>query len=390
MFFVEELKSFPAELFFETFYKLRTCDLGNLSSVSRFCYEFAIDILINRINSNRIEIQKEAKSFLTKHALRITSLKFSCHCDLVFKDLKWIAAFPKLRELYIDNSVVDDAGAEALAKCTTLEKIEIIFGKFTSAGCEALSKMPKLKKLTLWMQDFGDDAIQSLMTNENLDALDLTGNSISTKGAVALAVAANLRFQKNALLYQQMKKQAAKQTLDEICCSEVIQNRNLTCLNLSHTAIGDEGVKALATITCLKSLTVRWAALSPTSAKALSKNTNLTYLNLSTNLRIGDEGAMSLAGNQNIITLSLDCCGISSIGAIALAANQTFTSLDLNCNSIDNDGIIALARNRRLKMLWLDFRTSLAHRETLEKAGFISKKVDGAGFSYFRPHFNRL
>jgi Ran GTPase-activating protein (RanGAP) involved in mRNA processing and transport len=143
---------------------------------------------------------------------------------------------------------------------------------------------------------------------------------------------------------------------------QLIQNNNVTSLDLRYSHIGIYGVKALAaallTNTTITSLDLSGNHIGAEGAVALAKalltNPTITSLYLAYN-HIGDDGAVDLAKalltNTTITSLDLSGNQIGEDGAVALAevlrTNPTITSLDLRYNQIGDDGAVALAEALR-------------------------------------------
>ena len=217
-----------------------------------------------------------------------------------------------LSSLILENCSMDDEGFEHI----------------TTGLCEA--KDIPLTKLYLRTNAIGDTGIDSLCrfleSNSTLEKLDLSRNSIGTRGGVAIFNS----FHRNRL-------------------------SRIRCLNLSHNEIldldeGNFGVRAF-----------------------LSKNRTLRVLNLEGNF-IHDEGAESLANgirtNDSTVLerLYLGWNGIGDGGTIALAKmleeNTSMRVLGLGENEINNAGARAL-------LTAMDFNTTVR-----EISGLWRNKID--------------
>jgi uncharacterized protein (TIGR02996 family) len=109
---------------------------------------------------------------------------------------------PQLKRLsLIDNSVRGSAVPE-LAKCTSLQALDLSRNQLGDAGAQALSNVPFGRLATLGLDfnrvgDFGARALAASAALANVRALSLTGNVIGSDGAAALAASpslANLRM----------------------------------------------------------------------------------------------------------------------------------------------------------------------------------------------------
>lgn len=115
----------------------------------------------------------------------------------------------------------------------------------------------------------------------------------------------------------------------------------------------DDGAKAMALNTTLKSLNLSMNSICDDGASALALNTSLESLGLSGN-HIGNEGANNLAKNKTLNSLDVSSNDIGDEGAMALAVNDTLKTLNVCGNvSIRNTGVNALAANITLKFLYV-------------------------------------
>lgn len=195
------------------------------------------------------------------------------------------------------------------------------------------------------IEDFGADELASMLqANKVIKYLNLEGNKIGYKGALALSL---------------MLKEATSA---------------LISLSIGFNQIGYEGaISILATLetnTKLTSLDLASSHLDFRAASLLKKvlKTNQSLMNLElTDNPIGFRGAQALAKglakNETLSSLYLanTALGLPGIQALAdiLKTNQTLTVLDLRFNNIGKSGedflIHALEENLTLLRLDLDF-----------------------------------
>ena len=209
-------------------------------------------------------------------------------------------------------------------------------------------------------------ALQLIQNNE-ITSLDLRGNQIGDHGAEALADAlkANTSITSLSLCWNLIGNHGAETLADALKA-----NTSITSLNLSFNKISDHGATALA--------------------DALKDNTSITSLNLMGN-QIGDHGAEALAdplkANTSITSLDLAGNQIGDHGATALADalkdNTSITSLNLTTNNIGAQGMIALLdmlRDNPLTDLSLDKLQQVANLiiETNKTNSFNQQQADVA------------
>ena len=228
-----------------------------------------------------------------------------------------------------------DSLCTALKCCTYLQTLDLSGNSIGSDGAVALAEGLKcctnLQTLNLWSNSIGSNGTVALAEElkccTNIQTLDLGSNSIGSDGAVALA--------------EGLK-----------CCT------NLQTLDLSFNSISSDGAVALAEglkcCTNLQTLDLSYNSISSDGAVALAEGlkccTNLQTLDLSSN-SIGSDGAVALSEGlkccTNLQTLDLSFNSIGPDGAVALAKGlkccTNLQTLNLSSNSIGSDGSVALA-----------------------------------------------
>lgn len=135
---------------------------------------------------------------------------------------------------------------------------------------------------------------------------------------------------------------------------------DITDLNLSGNAFGDEAVVLLSSI-ALDTLNISFNDLTDVGAIAIAKNTHLNTLIISGN-EIGDSGAIALAANTTLKKLDISNNSIGNQGGAALASNRTLEELDIFVQKMNEEGVKVFLLNETLKSL----RIHLFTRKDLE------------------------
>lgn len=172
--------------------------------------------------------------------------------------------------------------------------------------------------------------INALHRNSTITTLDLSSNSIDSKGVILLA--GHLR---------------------EASC--ILERLILD----GNCGVGNDGAKAIALALCgntsLKALSLRSCGIREKGAErfatVLSQNQTLQELGFCGNVDVGDNAvemlSRGLRDNVTLIQLDLSSCGVGDEGcahlADALLHNQVLRSLQLHRNNISDGGIQALA-----------------------------------------------
>ena len=285
------------------------------------------------------------------------------NCGITDDDLKLLVEsmtiFTELCTLRLDFNRITGKGATLISshlvkvKCTSLEVVSAVCNLIDDSGALAIAKalvgMSNLKILDLQGNPITDNGASALIKtvkdlSEGFQVYVTINNTLLNKS--------NLRFVKESL--DLICKGHDKNSLCTAfkCCTY------LQTLDLSGNSIGSDGAVALADVlkccTNLKTLNLSGNYIGSDGAVALAEGlkccTNLQTLNLMDNI-IGLDGAEALAKVlkccANLQTLNLRDNGIGSDGVVALAEGleccANLQTLDLSYNSIGSDGAVALA-----------------------------------------------
>ena len=163
-----------------------------------------------------------------------------------------------------------------------------------------------------------------------------------------------LRIKNNdlTLTFQDLSYQNLTTSDIRYLVSTLTQNSFLTSLDLTGNAFGDEGAILLAANTSLLSLTLQGTQITQKGAESLAENTTLKSLDLSQNL-VGNTGATLLAQNVTLTSLKLAGNQITPLGVQAFALNTKLKFLDLSENQLNTIGVIAISPIQNLTTLLL-------------------------------------
>ncbi len=245
---------------------------------------------------------------------KIPGLDLSNRWDITDEDLVSIGSLERLQTLYLSKTKMTDAGMPALATLKNLHTLELN-NRITNAGLTPLQLLPKLEDLTL------------------------IGGKISDKGALAILPS-----------LKQLKR-----------------------LTLSDTAITDNGLKALASLTKLEALLLP-SGITDRGIAALISLVSLKELDLTRTL-VSDRGLETLRSLKNLKILYLNN-RITDQGIATLAALHSLEKLDASGCPLTNTALNTLAGMKHLRALalggtkitdaGLPFLASLPELETLE------------------------
>jgi Leucine-rich repeat (LRR) protein len=140
-----------------------------------------------------------------------------------------------------------------------------------------------------------------------------------------------------------------------ILCDVLQANTVVRSIDLRGNLITDEGIQYLAThslgrtfqldLSCNRVKVEGWRFFA-------LHNTTITQL-IVTASRLGDEGAVALAGSKCVHSLDLSANDITDHGAEALAKNEVLEELFLNHNKITGYGARKLFQSHTLRVLYL-------------------------------------
>ena len=305
-----------------------------------------------------VAITHHLKTTSTLKHINISAMNFSDVSGLLLL-LKALQDHPTLQQKNIENlHIIINGDDEAKDWAQLYEEYSHV-----------VSESDDTMKATGISDDGAVALSQVLHHNSTMQELDLSDNSISDAGAVALAQALhNSTMQKLDLSHNSISDDGA------VALAQALHNSTMQKLDLSDNSISDDGAVALAQALPMHKLDLSNNSISDVGAVALAQalhNSTMQKLDLSDN-SISDDGAVALAQalhNSTIQRLYLSNNSISDDGAVALALalhNSTMQKLDLSNNSISDDGAVALAQ-------------ALHHNSTMQKLYLSNNSISDDG-----------
>jgi uncharacterized protein (TIGR02996 family) len=258
--------------------------------------------------------------------------------EMLLRHADKLAAHP-IQTLYLVFQAGDVDRADQVAACAALANVStlVIQGNLTASAVGELARsdvFTRLKRLGLASTHVSDDAVKALVSGpvaRQLEALDLTSNTIRISGAEYLARG---------------------------------DLQNLKILLLSGTGLGNGGVEALAAsrrLPQLHKLDLSENSLDVKSARALagcSRLAGLRRLNLAGN-SIRSDGAVALARSRHLRQLErlqLRSNGIGETGAAEFGKAGFLDSmeyLELSGNSLGEAGLRSILQSRPTRLEFL-------------------------------------
>ncbi|HEY1602817.1 MAG TPA: hypothetical protein VGG64_24650 [Pirellulales bacterium] len=171
------------------------------------------------------------------------------------RDLRYVAAIPRLRSLVVRCTLITDTGLEALASNTSIERITLCFTLADDAGMRSLGRLGNLTDIDLSETRVGDAGLAELAGLTNVKWLNLSGTRITDAALATIS-----KFTKLERL--------------DLSCTEVTdpglaqlsQLKSLLDLNLASTRITDAALAHLRTLTALSVLNISCEGVTDAAA----------------------------------------------------------------------------------------------------------------------------
>lgn len=176
------------------------------------------------------------------------------HADLRTsgKGMSRLAGLPKLRDLHLGSTSVDDAGAAEIATLKSVRRLELFNTKVTDEGLKHLGGMTDLQVLDLGTNKLTDAGARHLTGMTSLQSLNLNFTQVGDEGAKAFAGMPALRG-----------LHLTRTRVGDIGVKALAGHGELVNLDLSGTAVTDDGFKELTKLKKLYLLDVVGTKVTP-------------------------------------------------------------------------------------------------------------------------------
>nr|KAF6467514.1 ribonuclease/angiogenin inhibitor 1 [Rousettus aegyptiacus] len=263
-----------------------------------------------------------------------------------------LRCLPTLRELYLSNNPLGDAGLQLLCdglldpECH-VERLQVEYCNLTAASCEPLAAVLRAKR-----------ELRELMVSNN--DLELGDNKLGDAGVAKLCPGLLSPSSQLRTLWLWECDITASGCRD--LCRVLRAKGSLKELSVAGNAVGDEGAQLLCESLLapgchLESLWAKscgfTAACCQHFSAMLARNTRLLELQLSGN-GLGDAGVQQLCRGLGrpgaaLRVLCLGDCEVTNSGCSSLAslllANHSLCELDLSNNCMSDVGVLQLAES---------------------------------------------
>jgi len=283
-------------------------------------------------NADGSKVKLELKKFAPLPKLIRFTLEESKNADAI---LQQIGELTRLQDVSLAGSDLTDAGLAAVAGLPELRSLGLSrVQRITPAGWKALAAAPKLEELVLESSAIGDAGFKELAGLKMLRDLKLKGTNLTLAGTGPIFGG-----------WKQLRTLDASDTkLDDAGLAATAQAKGLTSLKLHSVAITDDGLKGLAMLVKLQTLSLEGCEkITGTGFVHLGDLRLLETLSLADS-PIGDAGLKEIAWLRNVKVLDLDRTKISDEGLRVLATPRGLEELSLQETQAGNAGVLGVAK----------------------------------------------
>lgn len=243
-----------------------------------------------------------------------------------------ISEIASLKEVWISGATVSDESATLLSRATQICLLGLGRSRVSALGAQKLSCLQGLERLALGSTTIGDDGVATLHQLPRLHTLEVESCGLSADGARHISKILTLKYLN--LSRNKIGPEGAK--------ALVALKDSLERLELVDSEIGDDGMRALGSLSKLRILQVPKNDISHAGAQGLARLRNLSFLDLGQN-HIGDVGAAHLSGIGYLERLNIPGNSIGDDGACSLSHIKGLQELSASQNRIGDRGVSCIA-----------------------------------------------
>jgi Leucine-rich repeat (LRR) protein len=313
------------------------------------------------------------------------------------KTVNWIATMPELRELNLYGTQVSNAGVESLASLSQLQFLDVRYSRVSRAGVEALRrKLPDCKidfvdvSLRPAVPKDADKILVNANPKEVADWIVAMGGGVDwEQGQLIRASFASTgltnRLLANISTCRSLRALDLQDTeVDDGGIKLLTGLVSLRELNVSGTGISDEGLESLGALSGLTKLVANNTRLKGSGFRWLE---NLELIDLSFNNTLcNDVGLKHLASINSLRSLSLAYSDVTDSGLKHITSLQRLEYLDLDGTDVGDAGMESAGKIMTLKALLLGYTKisdkglkRLAELNQLQRLRLIRTRISNAG-----------
>jgi hypothetical protein len=243
-------------------------------------------------------------------------------------------ALSYVRSISFEDLRHPDAELERLSQLSQLESLEMRRARFGKSGLTPLVRLRQLRHLELDEASIPVDGYVDLAKLTGLQELELRGVAVPEGGLQYLARCPKL---------ERLVLSDATFAAAELAKLALANCHHLTDLDLSRTAVDDDGFAQVGKCVGLTRLVLSGTPLNDSSVKHLTKLKNLTHLMVN-HTGITDTGLSQLAGLAKLEYLDIGSNRISDTGLLSLTALTQLQTLNILNTNITDDGLSEFTR----------------------------------------------
>ncbi|MHB1036255.1 MAG: leucine-rich repeat domain-containing protein, partial [Pirellulales bacterium] len=271
-------------------------------------------------------------------------------CQILLPLILWAWIRHGLEEFLVDPSTCIDLHQSG-ATNSTLNRAVVDYEKvrtvslrgnpqITNGALDTIQRMPNLEQLSLKGCDITDRGLSQLTGLSKLKSLDLSRTAVSDQGMLAIA-----------------------------------KMRQLAELELDGTQIGDAGVSHLAAHPGLQRLSLYGTAITDESMKTIATLSRLDELYIG-DTRVGDRGMSHLASLKSLQQLGMEGTPLTDAGAEAIGKIRSLKGVGMGHTSVGDGAIRSLVSLPQI--YYLGFENMARSNES---AIVILTEVEDSGIS---------
>ncbi len=224
----------------------------------------------------------------------------------------------QVTEIKLNGSFLGQAGMEALAKLTSLKKLEYGACQLQGNGYAPLANLKQLEYLNLESARFDNSAMQFIAGLTNLKELVLSGTDVTDESFRALQ---NMK---------QLEVFRIRKTRIDGSGFQIFKGSPLRVIEAGKTQFGLHGYKYVGGMPNLEVLATSEASVNDNALRGVRACGNLRELSIGNNM-ITDTGLKSLGGLKNLEKLSLsNNSAITQFGLGVMKRLKNVKFLDIN------------------------------------------------------------
>ncbi|CAI5728408.1 unnamed protein product [Hyaloperonospora brassicae] len=238
----------------------------------------------------------------------------------------------QLQVLLLGHTSFAESDTAVLQHFTELQELELRKCHILKRGFEYISRLKKLAKLDLGETSLTDAALVEICNGvSSLKALNISNTAVSDNGTFGLA-----RLKKLRTLHLDTQE-ITNRALADVCFLPQLERLDLFGANIT-----DDGLLYLVQLHELRELTICGGNVSDHGVEVISKLASLTYLNLSQNPNITSKSLSCLRSLTSLQCLNLSNTGISALSLHRLSPLKELQSLSVYGCSLSQRHIDAL------------------------------------------------